>query len=135
MFALETNLNDSEIKELLDLLFFLKKMSFAEVKMDDNEFMLSYPEYHTHLNLRQPNVLQETRNFILAVDEYNKKHVKTYSHEELQEKNLKTHEVLFQKVNENKSVTITSKKQIEEYQDKIKTIEEDYERFGENKTS
>jgi hypothetical protein len=117
----------NEIKlQFMDLIFFLQRMSLADVKIERYGFMLSNQITHTHLTYDTDELnfitseLARLKLFILQTHEYNKQHINTKTHEELKSLNLSNAEFLTQGGG-NKA--ILSQAQREEYLAVIKTLQ------------
>ena len=120
------NWSDKDKAELLDLLFIINSLNHGNVSFESNGFMLDCPAYHTHIHTFEnpSSVIENTKNFIINLDEYNKKNLETTTHEELKEKGLSSIDWATRPRN-GKSSRLLSKTQLLEEQNIINKIKKD----------
>lgn len=123
--SINKNYTTQEKSDILDLIFFLKKMPNVQVDFHGNdEFIIYYDDMHYHISFwmnHGKDIVTELKEHIIAVHELNKDKVLVITHEELKQMNKSSADFLMEPSSFT-CKTITSKEKIDSYNQSIEEI-------------
>lgn len=132
-YSINKKYTDNQKADILDLIFFLKKMHHVKVDFhNDDEFIIIFDHSHHHISFWMSSgddIIKDLKEYIIEVDEYNKDKVHVVTHEDLKIANKSSADFL---IEESKYPvrSIVSKEHLENYNNIItqfkKDIQEQY---------
>lgn len=127
-YSINKKYTDKQKAEILDLIFFLKKMHHVQVDFhNDDEFIIFFDHSHHHISFWMSSgddIIKDLKEYIVAVDDYNKDKIHVVTHEELKLLNKSSADFLTE---ESKFPvrSIISKAQLDNYNEIIDQFKKD----------